>query len=225
MSKKSDITKRESHIMQKMGLDIDSTKSISEIGRIAGTHKYDVWIAREVKKENGIINRMSDFQYIIDWAQKDRPNIFNYSFEDAFEASKNWHETFKNKDNKKIFEEDKDEERVVYKCKDGEHYFMLLNPSDLKIEGDVMSHCVGSYTSKVSSGRSLIISLRDRKNQPHATIEIDIKTSSVVQVRGKANSTPIPKYMKLITEFAIFSSGYEDEIDEEIQKLIDLKFN
>lgn len=211
--------------METMGLEIDVVKSISEIGRISGSHKYDVWVAREVRKDLEIINRKSDFQYIIDWAKKDKPNIFNYSFEEAYESAKVWHDSLINQKKKRIFKDDKDEERIVYHCRDGEHFFMLLKSSELGLEGNVMSHCVGSYGNKVSTGRSLIISLRDKNNQPHATIEIDTKTSSVTQVRGKANSNPIPKYMKLITEFAIFASGYEEEVDEDIQKLIDLKFN
>lgn len=224
MSNNSKISKREAHIMNKVGLDIDATKKVTEIGRISGTHKYDVWIAREVKKDKHTTDRMSDFQYIIDWAKKDKPNIFNYNFQEAYDASKAWHDSLKFKAKKKIFKDDKDEERIIYRCKNDDYFFMLLKSSELKLEGNVMSHCVGSYGNKVSTGRSLIISLRDKENQPHATIEIDTKTSSVIQVRGKANSVPSNKYMKLITEFAIFASGYEEEIDEDLQKIINLKF-
>lgn len=41
----------------------------------------------------------------------------------------------------------------------------------LKYEGDTMGHCVGGYCPDVLEGRSRIFSLRDKKGQPHVTIE------------------------------------------------------
>lgn len=210
--------------METMGLDVSSTKSVSEIGRISGTHKYDVWIGREISKDKNLINKIADFQFIIDWAKKDKPNLFTYSFKEAYEISSDWHEKIKFNNKDKFFKDEKDEERIVYRCKDNKHFFMLLLPKELKIEGNIMRNCVGSYSNKVSFGKSLIISLRDLENQPHATIEVDIKTSTVVQVRGKANTVPSNEYMKLITEFAIYASGYEEEVDNDLINLINLKF-
>jgi hypothetical protein len=42
----------------------------------------------------------------------------------------------------------------------------------LKYEGEVMGHCVGGECPKVESGKSRIISLRDAKGEPHATLEV-----------------------------------------------------
>lgn len=42
----------------------------------------------------------------------------------------------------------------------------------LKYEGDVMGHCVGGYCDDVLSGRTQIYSLRDKKGEPHVTIEV-----------------------------------------------------
>jgi hypothetical protein len=42
----------------------------------------------------------------------------------------------------------------------------------LKYEGDTMQHCVGGYCDDVASGRTRIYSLRDKKGQPHVTIEM-----------------------------------------------------
>ena len=87
-----------------------------------------------------------------------------------------------------------------------------------------MKNCVSSYGNKILKGHSLIISMRDMKNQPHVTIEVDIKTSSVTQVRGKANERPSKEYMKSITEFAIYASGFEEDFDEDILNVINLNF-
>jgi hypothetical protein len=43
----------------------------------------------------------------------------------------------------------------------------------LKYEGDTMGHCVGGYCDDVLEGRSRIFSLRDRKGEPHVTVEVE----------------------------------------------------
>jgi len=43
----------------------------------------------------------------------------------------------------------------------------------LKYEGDTMGHCVGGYCPDVISGKSKIYSLRDRRGEPHVTVEVN----------------------------------------------------
>ena len=222
MSKKP--TKREKQIMKSMSLDLATTKSITEIGRISGTHKYDVWIGREVSINLNLVDRQNDFQFIIDWAKKDKPDIFSMSFREAFDSAQEWHESLKTTGKYRIFEEDKDEKRVVYVSNNKKFFFMLLNVNELDAEGDIMRNCVSSYKNKLMRGHSLIISMRDQQNQPHVTIEVDVRTSSVTQVRGKANTSPGKEYMKIITEFALHVSGFDQHLDGDVIDLINLKF-
>jgi hypothetical protein len=42
----------------------------------------------------------------------------------------------------------------------------------LKYEGETMGHCVGGYCPDVLQGRSRIFSLRDRRGEPHVTVEV-----------------------------------------------------
>lgn len=42
----------------------------------------------------------------------------------------------------------------------------------LKYEGDTMGHCVGGYCPDVLEGRTRIFSLRDKRGQPHVTVEV-----------------------------------------------------
>lgn len=211
--------------MKSMGLDVPTTKSVTEIGRISGTHKYDVWIGREVSKNLELVDRLADFQFIIDWAKKEKPDIFALSFNEAYKLSDEWHKNIQTSGRYKIFKDDKDDERIIYVTKDDKFFFMLLKPSELDVEGDIMRNCVGNYKQKLIREQSLIVSMRDMKNQPHVTIEIDIKTSTVTQVRGKANQNPTKEYMKAITEFALYASGFEEELDEEIINILNLNFN
>lgn len=49
----------------------------------------------------------------------------------------------------------------------------------LKQEGDTMGHCVGGYCDDVTSGRSRILSLRDKEGKSRATIEINPKSNYI----------------------------------------------
>ncbi len=62
----------------------------------------------------------------------------------------------------------------------------------LKYEGDTMGHCVGGYCDDVASGASRIFSLRDKKGQPHVTIEVNPGKVD----RGFLDSLPDPDHPK-----------------------------
>jgi hypothetical protein len=61
---------------------------------------------------------------------------------------------------------------VVEDLGDGWTIRQVVDAKEAKEEGDAMGHCVGSYGRSIEIGETLIYSLRDPKNQPHATIEI-----------------------------------------------------
>ena len=219
------MTKREKYIVYNLKLDTATVKAVSEIGRIAGTHKYDVWIAREVKKDNNLLNNTKDIYFILDWVKKDKPDILTLNFKESFEQATEWHKNLKFKEPEKIEESNPIEERIIFKCQDKEHFFIILKPGELIREGTLMRHCVGSYKEKVLQGRSLIISLRDKENEPHITLEIDTKTRTVVQIRGKSNTDPAKKYLKMITEFAVYATGSDKSVDEELLELMYMRFD
>lgn len=98
----------------------------------------------------------------------------------------------------------------------------------LKYEGETMGHCVGGYCPDVIEGRSKIFSLRDKKGQPHVTIEtrpmenyeleaakmkragaspeeiaafFENPPQEIVQIKGKANRAPNPEYLPAVQDF------------------------
>lgn len=217
------LTSREKYIIENLKLDATIVKSISEIGRISGTHKYDVWLAKEIKKDNKLLSNQKDIYFVLDWVKNEKPNISNISFDDAFKFSSEWHKNIPKKHIKESKE--KNDNKIIFNCEDKKHFFVVLKPEELDREGNLMNNCVGSYKSKVRNGQSLIISLRDEKNMPHITMEIDIRTCNVVQMLGKGNSDPTQKYLKLITEFALYASGYGETIDKELLDLMKMKFD
>ena len=62
-----------------------------------------------------------------------------------------------------------------------------------------MSHCVASYYRQQEN--SEIYSLRDKKNNPHATIEIKINAGRIEQIKGKGNGSIHPLYAGYILQF------------------------
>jgi hypothetical protein len=64
-----------------------------------------------------------------------------------------------------------------YNRKDGEGYKTLADA--LKYEGDTMGHCVGGYCPDVASGNTRIFSLRDKRGEPHVTVEVQPRRGPV----------------------------------------------
>jgi len=67
------------------------------------------------------------------------------------------------------------------------HYVSLEDA--LKYEGEVMGHCVGGYCPDVIEGNSRIYSLRDKKGEPHVTIEVTPRREDTDQLLT-ANQLP-----------------------------------
>ena len=89
-----------------------------------------------------------------------------------------------------------------------------------------MGHCVGgnNYKQKLKNGLSLILSIRDNKNEPHVTIEIDVPSKSVIQQQGKSNKEPIKKYKDFIKEFLLFSTDFASLDNKEVIKFLNINF-
>ena len=79
----------------------------------------------------------------------------------------------------------------------------LTSAAALDREGKLMSHCVGSYAAAVASSHVVIYSLRDARNQPHVTIELNQRSEppTINQVKGKSNAPPVGKYAGYVRDF------------------------
>ena len=83
----------------------------------------------------------------------------------------------------------------------------LLSSNELQDEGHAMSHCVYTYAQSCIRGRCTIFSLRteDLHTQVQerlATIEVDLPTYRVVQVRARFNASPPPEHRRIVTQWA-----------------------
>ena len=93
------------------------------------------------------------------------------------------------------------------------HYASLEDA--LKYEGETMKHCVGGYCLDIIEGHSRIYSLRDKKGEPHVTIEVqpgprifDTGTpegrpgpENIAQIKGKGNRAPKDEYLPFVQDF------------------------
>jgi len=98
---------------------------------------------------------------------------------------------------------------VLYK--DGEFTWVKLKTkAAYECEGEGMGHCVGGYDP--DSPENTIISLWDKKGEPHVTIEIQAYGGNpgnpypddfeeMVQIKGKQNDAPVGKYKDITAKF------------------------
>ena len=66
------------------------------------------------------------------------------------------------------------------------HSVVMITYDDYQSEGARMHHCVGGYFDKKTS---LILSFRDSKGKRVETVEIDLKSFSIIQSRGACNKS------------------------------------
>lgn len=106
------------------------------------------------------------------------------------------------------------DERLVMDLRDGFRVVRMMTPEALDRESAEMRHCIGlgSYDSQLAGDRIGLYSLRDSSNKPHATMEIDYPSKSIVQLRGKQNAMPTSKYLDLLGPFIVAQGFHSDEI-------------
>ena len=122
-------------------------------------------------------------------------NLGTKSFQEAYDDSVEWHNAISQRGSGKFylpFKRDESgnivDEKIVHRFEDGSMMVRVEDPNDLDVEGNFMHHCVGSYAREVESGYCTIYSLRNKFNNPEATIEVE-NDGKVKQIKGPSNSS------------------------------------
>lgn len=124
------------------------------------------------------------------WAERERPDLNRMSVDEVAAALEEFE-----------FEvADVPQGDVVYRFWDG-WTIQQLGSDALKVEGELMQHCVGQYCEQVEEGRTEILSLRDPRGRPHVTIEYDPHEKAFQQIMGKQNDEPKPEYRQRVEEW------------------------
>lgn len=192
------------------------------------------WLWREYKKGrlNPVDRNTLTFEYndglnfmerpflehIADWFHSGNQNptrrgvdIMQLTMGDMRRKIDEWEQWIRERD----VEENRDGGTVLHKLPNG-WTVRELAPENLDYEGNVMGHCVGGqgYRDAVSGGESRIISLRDEKGEPHATMELQKRHSwgpknphendwEIEQVQGKGNTIPKPEYQAMLKDWIL----------------------
>jgi hypothetical protein len=179
----------------------------------------------------------TEIEHIIDFLNSDKApkRLQKMSYSEAQKGAEKWNNTLIKK-GKHIVETDEDVE-VVLNFEDGFRLVRLKGDAAFKREGHLMRHCVGSYSGKDDCK---IYSLRDAKNEPHCTMEVD---EEVRQIKGKGNGSIHPNYITYVIqaleyfgldvrEHEMQNLGYlslHEEtwkiFDKEFKKLSEITFN
>jgi hypothetical protein len=146
--------------------------------------------------------------HIIDWlaaARRQDPacitNLYPMDLASAFNQAEKYF-TKVNQRNQAIIEDDADT-KTVMRFDNGIRIVQLMTPEALKYEGAKMGHCIGGddYEEALVNGSEVFYSLRDARNRPHVTMEVDVADNALIQCRGKKNEPPVEKYMPMLQEF------------------------
>ena len=162
------------------------------------TEKEEVkyWLEHNLKnhlKTNQ--ENVGEIEHIIDYLNSSSApkRLRKMSYEEANKAAAKWLETQK-KLGMDIIETPEDTELCI-DFQDGTRLVRLIGENAYKREGFLMSHCVASYYGKDNTE---VLSLRDKNNMPHCTIE---RTDGILnQVKGKGNGSIHPNYINYIVK-------------------------
>ena len=162
--------------------------------------------AEQVVIDEKLDNEIAPIIDYLEHLKNEKPNLdlTRVSFDQAAAGSKKWHEDLAKKATRaKPIEEDGT--KVIHVFPNGYYWVKVTGLQSMKREGQIMGHCVGGYNYFQHSlgGRKEIYSLRDPKNVPHVTIEVDTKPGHVTinQIKGKANLAVNADYLPMVEAF------------------------
>jgi hypothetical protein len=156
-----------------------------------------------------------NFAGIVDWAEAEQVDLGGVSLYMAIKEAENYAKRVARAQE----EAEVPEGRIVYQWPDGWTVRELLTTRELVIEGNVLRHCVKSYTEGdlvIGGGESRVYSLRDPENRPVVTMEwlTDERRVPASGLRGFANQVPELVELSRLLEFRmaceVFHPRWED---------------
>lgn len=134
-----------------------------------------------------------EIEHILDFMQSDKApkRLQKMSYDQAKISAEKWVKSLVKK-GKHI--DDTSQIEIIKKYKSGLRLVRLVGKDAYEREGKLMAHCAASYY-----GRDVeIYSIRDEKNEPHCTIELQRSNGLIQQIKGKGNGSIHPRYIKTV---------------------------
>ena len=72
-------------------------------------------------------------------------------------------------------------------------------------EGHALRHCVGTYTSRVANGKSIILFIRDVRKMDKAYFTMEVQNGEIIQCRGYQNQN-------MTETVAAFVNKYQNQV-------------
>jgi len=150
---------------------------------------------------------------IRDWIDRTGKNIQARTLENAVEETEKWHRESISLE-KGEFLPTKPEDILISYQENGYTWQRISSGTDVKIEGQKMNHCVGSYCDDVEQGKIDVYSLRDENNSPLVTAGFKHNGAVVVQMKGIRDVNPSQTYQKYIGDIlkrlgTVYNDGEE----------------
>ncbi|SPT93241.1 PcfJ domain-containing protein [Bacillus tequilensis] len=196
--------------------DIDKVPDIAEtLVEVHRDYGYSdlrrtiLYITREVKLEQGIVNPSEAITLIRDLARMNiameksftkYPKSLKKDHDVALANYKTRESEFKQKEFAKVTEyEDYRDLSFIGK------FFSIIRPSHVREvikEGESLSHCVSSYIDDIIKRKCKILFLRDSKQPDESLVTVEVRGNVVRQVRGKFNRRPTTEESAFIESWA-----------------------
>ncbi len=119
----------------------------------------------------------------------------NVKFVARYENDKDWVKEYTSKEIKAYVEEYGEEPTVDLMVK------YPKDAGDLKLEGNLLNHCVGGYIPRVITGELKIYFLRRIEYPEEPFITVEVRKGKVTQARGATNLEANSKVMKYLHEW------------------------
>lgn len=171
------------------------------IARCEGNEEVVYWIEHNLtnyithgeREEN-----MGEIEHILDYLLSNAApkRLRSMSYSEAKDGADKWTKALSKKGRHYVENED-DIEIIDCPLDNGFTWVKLKSERAYQREGKLQSNCVASYYGKKHCD---ILSLRDKNNNPHATIELIVADKSIEQIKGKGNGEIHPKYAEYILQ-------------------------
>ena len=171
------------------------------------------WMAKDDVVDFTETGNWPKMDHIMDYfnslSDREREKIVKKPYEQVDKEVEQWDKELaeQEKSSEGRLKKDKDYE-ILYK--DGEFTWVKLKTkAAYECEGEGMGHCVGGYDP--DDPDNIIISLWDKRGEPHVTIEMmeyggtpgqpEGDFEEIVQIKGKQNDAPVGKYKDITARF------------------------
>jgi hypothetical protein len=145
------------------------------------------------RNEGEALHMAHDFRessnILLAWYLATKPDLTKIDLAEAIDTAEEWEAT--------------QAAKVVYEFPDGWTMRRLTTRRELEVEGDRMDHCVGgkTYCLDVRRGASIIYSLRDPDDVPHATLEWLVTAKHFKQIFGPEDEPITDAVRPYVVEF------------------------